>query len=67
VLEIAKTTRLRVKPLEALDGTPVVDIQPYHITTVTITAAIPTVPSTPASPPRSVASGRSRSPSSGLV
>jgi tRNA-Thr(GGU) m(6)t(6)A37 methyltransferase TsaA len=28
VLEIAKTTRLRVKPLEALDGTPVVDIKP---------------------------------------
>jgi tRNA-Thr(GGU) m(6)t(6)A37 methyltransferase TsaA len=28
VLEIAETTRLRVKPLEALDGTPVLDIKP---------------------------------------
>jgi tRNA-Thr(GGU) m(6)t(6)A37 methyltransferase TsaA len=28
VLEIAETTRLRVEPLEALDGTPVVDIKP---------------------------------------
>ena len=28
VLEIAETTRLRVKPLEAVDGTPVVDIKP---------------------------------------
>jgi tRNA-Thr(GGU) m(6)t(6)A37 methyltransferase TsaA len=28
VLEIAESTRLRVKPLEALDGTPVVDIKP---------------------------------------
>jgi tRNA-Thr(GGU) m(6)t(6)A37 methyltransferase TsaA len=28
VLEIAETTRLRVKPLEALNGTPVVDIKP---------------------------------------
>jgi tRNA (Thr-GGU) A37 N-methylase len=27
-LEIAETTRLRVKPLEALDGTPVLDIKP---------------------------------------
>jgi tRNA-Thr(GGU) m(6)t(6)A37 methyltransferase TsaA len=28
VLEIAETTRLRVNPLEALDGTPVLDIKP---------------------------------------
>ncbi len=28
VLEIAGSTRLRVKPLEAVDGTPVVDIKP---------------------------------------
>jgi tRNA-Thr(GGU) m(6)t(6)A37 methyltransferase TsaA len=28
VLEIAETTRLRVKPLEALEGTPVLDIKP---------------------------------------
>jgi len=28
VLEIAETRRLRVEPLEALDGTPVVDIKP---------------------------------------
>ena len=28
VLEITETTRLRVKPLEALDGTPVLDIKP---------------------------------------
>lgn len=28
VLEIADSVRLRVKPLEALDGTPVVDIKP---------------------------------------
>jgi tRNA (Thr-GGU) A37 N-methylase len=27
-LEIAETTRLRVKPLEAVDGTPVVDMKP---------------------------------------
>jgi tRNA-Thr(GGU) m(6)t(6)A37 methyltransferase TsaA len=28
VLEIAESLRLRVEPLEALDGTPVVDIKP---------------------------------------
>ena len=28
VLEIAENTRLRVKPLEVVDGTPVVDIKP---------------------------------------
>jgi tRNA-Thr(GGU) m(6)t(6)A37 methyltransferase TsaA len=28
VLEIAESVRLRVEPLEALDGTPVVDIKP---------------------------------------
>ena len=28
VLEIAEATRLRVKPLEVVDGTPVVDIKP---------------------------------------
>jgi tRNA-Thr(GGU) m(6)t(6)A37 methyltransferase TsaA len=28
VLEIAECVRLRVEPLEALDGTPVVDIKP---------------------------------------
>jgi tRNA-Thr(GGU) m(6)t(6)A37 methyltransferase TsaA len=28
VLEIAETTRLRVQPLEAVDGTPVLDIKP---------------------------------------
>jgi tRNA (Thr-GGU) A37 N-methylase len=27
-LEIAESLRLRVEPLEALDGTPVVDIKP---------------------------------------
>jgi tRNA-Thr(GGU) m(6)t(6)A37 methyltransferase TsaA len=28
VLEITETTRLRVQPLEAVDGTPVLDIKP---------------------------------------
>jgi tRNA-Thr(GGU) m(6)t(6)A37 methyltransferase TsaA len=28
VLEIAESTRLRVQPLEAVDGTPVLDIKP---------------------------------------